>query len=63
MRGPRRTLNTARSPAASAAQIRQAFHHELTGGVTTGLQPHEHDDELWFRQAWEITVAAKPASR
>jgi ubiquinone/menaquinone biosynthesis C-methylase UbiE len=56
-------LAQARTPAASAAQIRQAFRRELSGGVATGLQPHEHDDELWFRQAWEITVAAKPASR
>ena len=56
-------LAQARTPAAPAAQIRQAFHRELSGGVATGLQPHEHDDELWFRQTWEITVAAKPASR
>jgi ubiquinone/menaquinone biosynthesis C-methylase UbiE len=55
-------LDQARTPATSAAQIRQAFHRELTGGVTTGLQPHEHNDELWFRQTWEITVAAKPVS-
>ncbi len=56
-------LAQARTPAGSAAQIRQAFHRELSGGVATGLQPHAHDDELWFRQAWEITVGAKPASR
>jgi hypothetical protein len=55
-------LAQARTPAASAAQIQEAFHRELTCGVTTGLQPHEHDDELWFRQTWEITVAAKPVS-
>jgi ubiquinone/menaquinone biosynthesis C-methylase UbiE len=56
-------LAQARTPAESAAQIRHAFHRELTGGVATGLQPHEHDDELWFRQTWEITVGAKPSSR
>jgi hypothetical protein len=44
----------------AAAQIRQAFNRELAGGVATGLQPHWHDDELWFRQTWEITVATKP---
>jgi hypothetical protein len=54
-------LAQARTPAGSAAQIRQAFHRELIGGVTNGLQPHERDDELWFRQTWEITVAAKTA--
>lgn len=45
---------------AAASQIWEAFDRELAGGVTTGLQPHGHDGELWFRQTWEITVATKP---
>ena len=48
---------------AAAAQIMEAFDREMAGGLATGLQPHDHDGELWFRQTWEITVATKPALR
>jgi ubiquinone/menaquinone biosynthesis C-methylase UbiE len=41
----------------AAALVREAFETEIAGGKPTGLGPHHVDDELWFHQLWEVTVA------
>jgi SAM-dependent methyltransferase len=43
-------------------QVLAAFDADLAGGESTGMRPHVVDGERWFRQTWEVTVAAKPAA-
>lgn len=52
-------LQQAVTDEAAADQVRAAFEADLAGGETTGLRPHHNNDELWFHQTWEVTVARK----
>ncbi|WP_167006957.1 methyltransferase domain-containing protein [Mumia sp. ZJ430] len=48
------------TPPDRAVHVRQAFADELAGGEPTGFAPTQRDDDVWFTQTWELTVAHRP---
>lgn len=48
-----------RTPAAALNAIEAELDGELKGGAATGMRPFRRDSRLFFRQTWQISMAAK----
>jgi ubiquinone/menaquinone biosynthesis C-methylase UbiE len=49
------------TPPEPSDAVRARLREEVSGGARTGMRPHLVDDELWFHQTWETTVARRQA--
>lgn len=48
------------TPEERSQQVRERLTAELHGGQPTGTRPSLREDELWFVQTWEATLALRP---